>query len=321
MALDFPNNPTTGQSFTANGNTWTYDGSKWNSSNLDTKANLSGASFTGDIVSSGKITGTTPNNGGSSGGLVSRAPAGGTQTSAFVQFVNNANTAQWGAIAADNAGQMNYFGGNHIFDNMIIGKSNTGGSLAASNDTGGLSIRGGSGNAASMSFHRPGIYAINMGLDTDNAFKIGGWSQGGTPYLQINTSGQVQQPYQSAIRLDGNSAAWYSESGAVTRMSVAENRGGFSWNATNGRLTVPVAGYYHMTFTTYQGGGTTLRRHFRRNGTSFAMQHVYVPADTQVTTVATGYFAANDYIELWRETAVNAYMGSIHTYMMVHYLG
>jgi hypothetical protein len=29
-----------------------------------------------------------------------------------------------------------------------------------------------------MSFHRPGIYAINMGLDTDNVFKIGGWSAG-----------------------------------------------------------------------------------------------------------------------------------------------
>ena len=31
--------------------------------------------------------------------------------------------------------------------------------------------------AAAMSFHRAG-YAINMGLDTDNVFRLGGWSQG-----------------------------------------------------------------------------------------------------------------------------------------------
>jgi protein involved in polysaccharide export with SLBB domain len=29
-----------------------------------------------------------------------------------------------------------------------------------------------------MSFHRPGLYAINMGLDTDNVFRLGGWSDG-----------------------------------------------------------------------------------------------------------------------------------------------
>ena len=32
------------------------------------------------------------------------------------------------------------------------------------------------GGAAFMAFHRPGAYAINMGLDTDNIFRLGGWS-------------------------------------------------------------------------------------------------------------------------------------------------
>jgi hypothetical protein len=29
-----------------------------------------------------------------------------------------------------------------------------------------------------MSFHRSGAYAVNMGLDSDNVFRIGGWSAG-----------------------------------------------------------------------------------------------------------------------------------------------
>jgi hypothetical protein len=32
------------------------------------------------------------------------------------------------------------------------------------------------GTGAIMSFHRAGVYAINMGLDSDNIFRIGGWS-------------------------------------------------------------------------------------------------------------------------------------------------
>ena len=31
----------------------------------------------------------------------------------------------------------------------------------------------------SLSFHRPGSYGINLGLDTDNVLKIGGWSSAG----------------------------------------------------------------------------------------------------------------------------------------------
>jgi len=63
---------------------------------------------------------------------------------------------------------------------LIVGKTNTGGSYVGSNDSGSMSVRGDGSNGAIMSFHRPGIYAINMGLDTDNIFKIGGWSAGST---------------------------------------------------------------------------------------------------------------------------------------------
>ena len=73
---------------------------------------------------------------------------------------------------------------------LIIGKTNTGGALTGSNDSGALSVRGDATNAASMSFHRPGLYAINMGLDTDNIFKIGGWSAS-TNAFQMDGSGNL----------------------------------------------------------------------------------------------------------------------------------
>lgn len=84
---------------------------------LNEKASLSGATFTGAIsgtsatlsgsVSATQIIGTTPVNSGSTGGVAVKAPASGTQTSAYIQFVNNAYNAQWGSIEATSAGVMN----------------------------------------------------------------------------------------------------------------------------------------------------------------------------------------------------------------------
>lgn len=82
------------------------------SANLQEWKNSSGTTLTsidssGRLLSSaeirtdGKIVGTTQPNAGSDGGLAVRAPASGTQTSAYLQFVNNSYSAQWGAISAD----------------------------------------------------------------------------------------------------------------------------------------------------------------------------------------------------------------------------
>jgi hypothetical protein len=41
-----------------------------------------------------------------------------------------------------------------------------------------------------MSFHRGGQYAINMGLDSDNVFRIGGWSAPAN-LLQMDMAGNL----------------------------------------------------------------------------------------------------------------------------------
>ncbi len=46
------------------------------------------------------------------------------------------------------------------------------------------------GSGAIMSFHRAGYYAINMGLDSDNIFRLGGWSAGASRFA-VNMSGQL----------------------------------------------------------------------------------------------------------------------------------
>lgn len=58
------------------------------------------------ISASQRITGTTPNDSGSTGGVAIKAPAGGSQSAAYLQFVNNGYTAQWGAISANSSGTL-----------------------------------------------------------------------------------------------------------------------------------------------------------------------------------------------------------------------
>ena len=45
-------------------------------------------------------------------------------------------------------------------------------------------------NSAFMSFHKGGHYAVNMGLDSDNVFRIGGWSASANR-LQLDMSGNM----------------------------------------------------------------------------------------------------------------------------------
>ena len=54
---------------------------------------------------------------------------------------------------------------------------------------GGLEIAPSSGAGAAMiAFHRPGAFAAYFGLDTDNNWKVGGWSMGGVSYRILTTN-------------------------------------------------------------------------------------------------------------------------------------
>lgn len=60
------------------------------------------------------------------------------------------------------------------------------------------------GNSAFMSFHRGGNYAINMGLDSDNVLRIGGWSASASRW-QLDQSGN--QAISGNMRISGGGTA------------------------------------------------------------------------------------------------------------------
>jgi hypothetical protein len=62
------------------------------------------------------------------------------------------------------------------FSGLVTGATATTADINSANDTGSFSCRGNASFPASMSFHRAGVFAINMGLSTSNTFVIGGWS-------------------------------------------------------------------------------------------------------------------------------------------------
>ena len=76
--------------------------------------------------------------------------------------------------------------------------SNKGGSSYLGSQSGySLQAYSSDGGSASMSFHRGGYYAVNMGLDPDNVFRIGGWSASANR-LQLDMSGNLTVPYTYA---------------------------------------------------------------------------------------------------------------------------
>jgi len=105
--------------------------------------------------------------GGSYGGWTQFLTTTGNAASATTATTATTATNQSGGTVSATTGS---------FSGLITGASSASTDVNTANDTGSISIRGSASTVASMSFHRTGAYAINMGLGTDNVFRIGGWS-------------------------------------------------------------------------------------------------------------------------------------------------
>ena len=157
-------------------------------------AKLAGAAFTGEVSVSGTGTAKLQTSGdiyayrsGGTSGVVYLNSAGTrylyNDGSAYYlpgqSLVVNGSTVLNTSDAATITGTRNYT------SSASVNVTSQAGTLVAYGNNGSIGT-----NHAVMSFHRPGSYAINMGLDNDNVFRIGGWSAGANRF-QMDMSGNL----------------------------------------------------------------------------------------------------------------------------------
>jgi hypothetical protein len=125
----------------------------------------------------------------------------------------------------------------------IYGNGNTA-SVAAV----GLNVFSQSGNGAVMAFHRDNYYAVNLGLDSDNVMRIGGWSAGANRW-QLDMSGNqtlagssYAYAFYGTSNVGGTGSASYHPSGIYStgtnwlygtmylNNNTLYNTGAINWN-------------------------------------------------------------------------------------------
>lgn len=76
-------------------------------------------------------------------------------------------------------------------------------------------------SGAIMSFHRSGAYAVNMGLDSDNIFRIGGWSAPAN-LLQLDMAGNLttSSSLRAPIFYDSNNTGYYTDPASTSNVNV-----------------------------------------------------------------------------------------------------
>ena len=193
----------------------------------------------------------------------------------------------------------------------------------------------GSTNHNFISFHNHGGNTVAEIQSEENAtnesaliFKTGGTTTG----MTISKDGQVTTPLQPYISLIGNSESEVKSQGSASVYTNFNEGGtgttrGISWNSSNGRITVPVAGRYLVNVTFYfwcdnvafHGG------HIRINGTTKQEMGVEFDGveggrnDLPCNYSKIFTLAANDYIDFYMNADI--YGGSNHSTCEVTMIG
>lgn len=129
---------------------------------------------------------------------------------------------------------------------------------------GGPQVRAQGGGAAMFSLHRPGAYAINFGLGTDNQLRTGGWSRGGNfvildsgnynSYAPTLTGGNASGTWP--INITGNANYANSAGNGITPTSgSAPYYGARAWVNFNGTGTVAIRASGNVSSITDNGVG------------------------------------------------------------------
>lgn len=334
MAMDFPNSPTVGQTYTVGDKTW-----KWT------------ASSTWEIVASRppmRTVSDTPPASPISADEWFNSLTGRT----YIWFDNfwveqNTNSVVGanglnGVASASAPLVYNNTNNNISVQSTPVFSGSVGVNVAPAVNTGNyaaLHVASNNTGAAIARFTRGAT-----GHNATDGLIVGTWDDGtnffytyeaepivmsttGTERLRIAATGQITMPNQPAIYLDGNTG-WITQTlnTPIKTFTNIFSRGGMTWDSVNGRVTVPVAGYYRVYYQQYRGAGASYNRVWiRRNGnTNYG--HLLSGGDTSADSIRNLSCivpcSANDYIEVYQgDPTTSCYYGSIHSFATIELLG
>jgi hypothetical protein len=135
--------------------------------------------------------------------------------------------------------------------NMIVGYSSLSTDVNTANDAGSFSIRGSTTTVASVSFHRTGAYAINMGLGTDNVFRIGGWSASSNCFQLTGGGAGTFLSTCSATQFNGSGAGL---TGTASSLTAGAATSATSLNSSNFISRTGSAGNWNTDFSNTPAG-------------------------------------------------------------------
>jgi hypothetical protein len=269
MAIDFPNSPTTGQTFTSGTRTWTYDGSIWN---LTAYGPVGPTGPTGPAGATGA---TGPQGAvGSQGAQGPQGPTGSVGTivldsltdvaistpASGQNLVYNGTTWVNDHVTLDeindvtaptpSSGQfLKYNGTAWVNDAIDLGTDTTGNYVASITGGTGVTVTGSGSEGATPSI------AIGQSVATTatpSFSTIASTVATGTAPLTVTSETLVTN--LNADRLDGQHGSYYQDAANITAGTLAIARGGTNTNAT------PTAGgvnYGTGTAQAYTSAGTS----------------------------------------------------------------
>lgn len=99
---------------------------------------------------------------------------------------------------------------------ISAGGTGNSGMATATGSLGEIELVGNGTGAAMAGFHRPGAYASYFGIDTDNQWKVGGWSAGANAYKIFHAGMSGTASFPSAVSIASATASTSTTTGALT---------------------------------------------------------------------------------------------------------
>jgi hypothetical protein len=162
-------------------------------------------------------------------------------------YVDPASTSNFNVI--------NVQGGTNNFNGITYFRTNNGGRLGRT-DSAKLQAYSDSNNAAFMSFHKGGHYAVNFGLDDDNYMRIGGWSAAENRWeLDMSGNNWVASSFRAPIFYDSNNTGYFCDPNSNSRFSSSRTDTTYFGSDTNkgyatgyGTWSMRIAKMAYMSF-------------------------------------------------------------------------